>query len=54
MESEVKIRRMFFVQKLTIAEIVRQTKVSRNTVRRVIRADKAGMVINVQYSLCPC
>ncbi len=42
MESETKIRRMFFVQKLTIAEIVRQTRLSRNTVRRVIRAEQAG------------
>lgn len=42
MESEAKIRRMFFVQKLTIAEIVRKTSISRNTVRRIIRADKAG------------
>lgn len=42
MESEAKIRRMFFVKKLTIAEIVRQTGLSRNTVRRVIRAEQAG------------
>lgn len=44
MESEAKIRRMFFVQKLTIAEIVRKTSISRNTVRRIIRADKAGRI----------
>jgi transposase len=44
MESEAKIRRLFFVQKLSIAEIVRQTRVSRNTVRRVIRAEKAGRI----------
>jgi len=43
-ESEAKIRRMFFIQKLSIAEIVRKTQVSRNTVRRVIRADKAGKI----------
>lgn len=42
MESEAKIRRMFFIQKLSIADIVRKTQVSRNTVRRVIRADKVG------------
>lgn len=42
MESEAKIRRMHFVQKMTIAEIVRKTKLSRNTVRRVIRSDQAG------------
>jgi len=42
MESEAKIRRMFYVQKLTIADIVRATGLSRNTVRRVIRADKSG------------
>lgn len=42
MESEAKIRRLYFVQKMSIGEIVRSTKLSRNTVRRVIRADKAG------------
>jgi transposase len=33
---------MFYVQKSTIAEIVRTTGLSRNTVRRVIRAEKSG------------
>ena len=42
MESEAKIRRMFHVQKLTIADIVRTTGLSRNTVRRVIRAEQSG------------
>lgn len=42
MESEAKIRRMFHVQNLTIAEIVRQTGLARNTVRRVIRSESAG------------
>lgn len=44
MESEAKIRRMFHVQKLTIADIVRTTGLSRNTVRRVIRAEKSGKI----------
>jgi len=51
METEAKIRRMFHVQKITIAEIVHTTGLSRNTVRRVIRAEKSGR--NYQRSTQP-
>ena len=42
MESESKIRRLHFVQGYSIKSLVRKTGLSRNTIRRVLRADKAG------------
>lgn len=42
METETKIRRLYFVDELTIKAICKKLHISRNTVRRVIRADAAG------------
>jgi len=42
MESESKIRRLHFVQGYTIKALVRKTRLSRNTIRRVLRSEKAG------------
>ena len=42
METEAKLRRLHYVKGVTIKELVRQTGVSRNTIRRVLRSDEAG------------
>jgi transposase len=42
MESEAKIRHLHFVQDYSIGELIKKTGLSRNTIRRVLRADKAG------------
>ena len=53
METETKIRRMYFVTKLTIKDISRQLKLSRNTIRRAIRAKCAGETYQRQSSSEP-
>lgn len=40
-ETIAKIRRAYFVQDKSIKQICRELRVSRNTVRRVIRSDAA-------------
>ena len=42
METEAKLRRLHHIEKMTIKALARQTGMSRNTIRRVPRADKAG------------
>lgn len=42
METEAKLRRLHHIEKMTIKALARQTGMSRNTIRRVLRADKAG------------
>lgn len=44
MESESKLRRLHYVQGYSIKALVRKTGLSRNTVRKVLRADKAGRI----------
>ena len=42
MQTEAKLRRLHHIEKMTINALARQTGMSRNTIRRVLRADKAG------------
>lgn len=42
METEAKIRRLHFVDGLSIGELVRKFNISRNTIRKVLRSKKAG------------
>ena len=42
METEAKLRRLHHIEKMTIKALARQTGMSRNPIRRVLRADKAG------------
>ena len=42
MESQTKIRRMYHVKGYSINEIIRKTGISRNTIRKIIRADQVS------------
>lgn len=46
METEAKIRRLYFNKGMSIGALVRELKISRNTVRKVIRAGSAGQTYN--------
>ena len=50
METIARIRREFFVQGKTIKEIVRSLRVSRNTVRKVLRSGATAFAINVSLT----
>ena len=49
-----KVRRMFFREKLSISEIQRRTSLSRNTVRKWLKAERlhpyAMLSLSVRYS----
>lgn len=49
MESKTKIRRMYQVQGDSINEIVRKTGISRNTIRKIIRSEKAEYKLEVTH-----
>ena len=42
METKAKVRRDYHVRGKSIKQIVRDRKLSRNTVRRILRSDEAG------------
>ena len=52
-ETIARIRRDFFVKKKPIKEIVRDVKVSRNTVRKVIRSDRTAFSYDRQVQPMP-
>ena len=44
MESKAKIRRLYFVKKYSINQIIRECNISKNTVRKIIRSEHIGDV----------
>ncbi len=44
MESKAKIRRLHFVEGYSIGKLVRETQISRNTIRGIIRSERADIV----------
>jgi hypothetical protein len=51
-ETIARIRREFFVKGRSIKEIVRDLKVSRNTVRKVLRSGETSFSYEREFSRC--